>query len=138
MKLPLPTNAIQIIDELGDIERKLKPLEDLKTRRDELRAQVLAWTATLPAGKGQVIDGRRYAVHVSERRAERKWKSMLKVFQLLGPKEFTARCSLSFKAAKEVLSEDQIAKLVAEEQTGPRSVLTVPRLEPAAERRKAA
>ena len=137
MVMKPPANAAEIIDELGDIEKKLEPLKKLKTRRDQLRAQVLGWTEKLEPNKGQIFDGLRFAVHISPRSSQCSIRSMAKLSEKVGMKAFLTHCSFTLGKAKELLSGDDFKKLTVEGQTGPRDVSIVPRV-PAPTQRKAA
>jgi hypothetical protein len=132
MKLRLPAKYRQIVDELGAVEAKLtecaaeaKPFAD---REKELRAQVLAWCAELPADKEIGIEGERWALAISARRMERKIVSMAKLFKRLGPAIFFRVCRVALKDVDEHLAPARQKGLISEDQTGPRVITSSPRL----------
>jgi hypothetical protein len=134
--MKLPVNYRQVIEELGEVERKLEPYDKLAKRRKELRGQVSKWAEQLSPEASKTLDGVRYAVAIGPQRLERRIKSMARTAKLLGMKLFYSLCSLPLKALEDHLSENQLRALVAEERTGHREIVTMPRL--AAERKAAA
>lgn len=132
MKLKLPGNYRQVIDEFGSVQQKVARsaanIKPLREREKELRDQILGWAENLPDDEACSLDGGSYAVAVSERRVERTIKSMKRVLSTLGEKRFLDACSFPLKALKEELLPDEVAKLVTESPTGPREVTATPRL----------
>ncbi len=125
-----------MIDELGDVERKLEPYDKLAKRRKELRSEVSKWAEQLKPEASKTIDGRRFAVNIGPQRMERRIRSMAKAFVVLGQKLFLSLCSLPLKALDDTLAPDQVARLTVEERTGHREIVPMPRV--VAAKRKAA
>jgi hypothetical protein len=140
MKLKLPTNYRQVIDEFGCLQEKIESaavrMKPVRDREKELRERILGWAENLPDDQSCSVEGGHYAVAVSERRIERTIKSMRGVLAALGETTFLKSCSFPFKALKEHLLPDEMARLLTESPTGPREVTATPRV--ALMKRKAA
>ena len=124
----LPKDYRAVIDELGAVQAKLEPSKPLRKREKELREQIEGWIANLAPTKEKILDGVRYSTAISARKNERSIVSMWKVMKAIGDKAFLAACFLPLKVLDEYLAPEQQKGLVTEAPTGPRTILTMPRL----------
>jgi len=132
MKLKLPRNYRDVVDELGAVQDKLGDLalmvKALVEREKELRSQVLSWCEKLPADEDTGLEGSRYALAISPRRTERTITSMARLLKRLGLRLFLKGCSIPLKYIDEHLAALDQKGLISEARTGARVITTLPRM----------
>jgi len=132
MKLKLPRNYRDVVDELGAVQARLANLapviKPLGEREKGLRAQVLSWCEQMPADAEQGLEGARYALAISPRRTERTITSMARLVKRLGLALFLKGCSISLKYIDEHLAAVDQKGLISEARTGTRVLTTSPRM----------
>lgn len=116
-----PKGYRTVVDELGLLQAKLKPLRD---REKQLREEVLGWCDKLDGDAEVSFEGERYAAAVSARRMERTIVSMPRLLQKLGLKLFLKGCTVASKFLDEHLTPVQQKGLVKEDRTGARVITT--------------
>ncbi len=120
--LHLPANHKKLLDEFGQLDAKLAAMEKHRTRREQLRKQILEWVEELPARKAIDLEGDTFCIAVSAKRPERTIVSMPGVFAALGGKKFVELASVSVKALEQALPASAFARLLKEEPIGRRTV----------------
>ncbi len=116
---------IAVIDELGDLQIKLKPMQ---AREKVLLADVQSWCEEYPAAAPVMFDGLKFTAAVSAKANTRKIGSMLKLFTIWGREKFLSLCKVSLEAIEKDLGPDQQKGLIVEEPaSGARKIQTYPR-----------
>ena len=141
MKLKLPSNYRDVVDELGAVQNKLARIDSARKpfseREKELRTKALTWCEKLPADAEAGIEGTYYSLAVSGRRNERQIVSMVKLFNRLGLALFLKGCSIPLKYIDEQLAAVDQKGLITEARTGVRVITTSPRIQIAAGKKAA-
>ncbi len=141
MKLKLPRNYREVIDEHGGIRARIDKLDDaakpLREREKDLRDQILGWCEQLPPDQDAGLEGHRYALTISERRLERTILSMARLLKRMGLTVFLKGCTMSLKYIQEHLAPVDLKGLISESRTGARVITTSPRLAEAVKRKAA-
>lgn len=123
MKLS-PDEKTALVDELGQLNQEIAPLEGKKKRAAEIREQIRSWYGAQGATKTFTETGHKFIATIGARENETKIKSMVAVFARLGQAGFLARCAFTLKALKEAVKIDEYNALVSTERTGSRPVDT--------------
>lgn len=127
----VPTRE-QIIDEYGELDRKVQQFAPTAKRHEELKSVIKGWYDKYPAEKATVAAGRRFEIQVSPREKERRFRSMEAVSKAVGGlKKFLALCSVPLGAVEEAIGSGKLAGLVIEALTGSRRLKVVARGAPA-------
>lgn len=121
--VPPKENKQLVVDEFGRLDLSI-PWEDVR-RHEALRKKIVDWYENSSPGSGFTADGLTHRVLVGPRSMKRRISSMVKVFQLLGRAKFLKACSFTMEALEGLLSGDEVAELVTEEQTGGRRLESV-------------
>ena len=117
-----------LVDELGDLERRLLPFKLAHKRRTEVLAEIQTWAAEQAGEVAVNYRGERFVANVSARE-RRRHPVLAKVFAAVGKLKFLAMCSVTLKAIEDTLPLDKREGLIVESLDGPRSVKVLP-LEP--------
>lgn len=125
---------VQVVDELGQLERELAAMKPQEARAKSLKAEIQAWAdAEFPADQAVTFEGHQFAAQVGAKGNKRRISSMQKVFDFLGVKKFLAACSFTLKSAEETLAPDQLKAVIVEDaNVGDRSVKVLQRATAAA------
>lgn len=121
----LPKNYQAVIDEFGALDEELS---NAKIQRyNELRNAILSWFETYPNDRGCSVTGEEFSVAVTQCRRKRRIRSMTRLFKAIGEKLFLSHCEFALADADKLLSPAAQASLIAESQTGPRTLSVMPR-----------
>lgn len=117
----------RIIDEFGELSRKMDELRGYEKRYEQLRRIILAWHSEVRPGDFADEDGKAYSVHISPCAEQRVIIDMEALANRLGHKTFWSHCTFSIeKLDSLVLPKDQAA-FVRKESVGPRIVKAIPK-----------
>ena len=120
----------KIIDEFGEISRKIEDLRGYEKRYEQLRRMILAWHSDVRPGDPADEDGKAWSVHISPAAEQRVIIDMQALANRLGHQTFFQHCTFSIeKLDSLILPKDQLP-FVRRESVGPRIVKPVPRFEP--------
>jgi hypothetical protein len=143
--VPKSPSRKQIVDEYGEVDRKLRLWQPQQNphqaRHAELEAIILSWAADEPAYQSKVVSGLAYQVEVSARgmRSTFTPAAQAKAYELLKHAKVPLMqfFSLTLAEAKAHLGPEFVLTNIPKLQTGPRSVNVVPRVEAAATKKVA-
>lgn len=117
----------KIIDEFGEISKKMDELRLYEKRYEQLRRMILAWHSEVRPTEPADEDGKTYSVHISPCAEQRVIIDMEGLANRLGHKTFWSHCTFSIeKLDSLVLPKDQ-APFVRRESVGPRIVKAIPK-----------
>ncbi len=112
-----------VIDELGEVEKRLESKKPDERRKKELVKEILSWVPkTLAAAEETVFHGKKYDARITAQENERTITSMEKVAELLGIKAFIQHAKVTLKQLEVLLSPAQQGQVISSDRTGPRSV----------------
>lgn len=107
-----------IVDELGPLEKELKPHKAKIDRVEELRRSLRRLYDDADADKAHVASGKRWEYVLGEKALERHIPSMVKVFKALKQRAFLSLCSFPLKH----MDANDLGHLTEKRRTGPRSL----------------
>jgi len=123
--MPTPAKRVAIIDEFGELERRLKVQKPERDRHKALEAEIVAWYRDEPAEESFVAEGTLYSVRISARAKKRTIFNLDKVFRLLGKIKFLSLASIPLSAVDRELPDADHSTFLKEERSGSRSVEAV-------------
>lgn len=121
MTKPEQSRRAALIDELGSLEDQLRPVKPALARAEALRKEVRGWLDAAPADSSGSFDGERYTVQVGARRHERRVLTAA-AFKNLGKQKFLELCTFGVGLIEKLVPYPDVKEMLAEEQTGPRTV----------------
>jgi hypothetical protein len=123
----------QIIDEFGELDRKLKSLEPTRKRHEALKSIIKSWYEQFPSEQAAEEQGKQYLLIVSPREMEASPK-LPEIFKLCGRsfKRFCKLVSVTQSAVKKAFGEESIEQCFLRERTGARKLTVVAKASPAA------
>jgi len=115
------------VDEYGVLEARMrawKPNVNPHAQRfNQLRAEILTWCESDPAGENLILKGQRYTVPVSQRQNHRWVSNVLGFIRLLGgARKYAALVPPTLALVEEHVPKAERGKYISEELTGRRSV----------------
>jgi hypothetical protein len=123
-------NPGQLIDEFGELDRRLTLLKPAVDRHRELKEIIASWYADTPAEKATTASGKLYTVHVAAAGNERTVFDNKKAFAAL--KKATgsldaavAAITIPAKAIDKFIPKELHPQFVSEARTGSRKVTAV-------------
>ncbi len=119
-----------LVDELGQLDQEIAPLEDKKKKAEALRAKLRDLYATKPAADGFAAEGHKFLATIGVMGNERSIDSMVDVCTKVGSKAFLDNCSFTLKKLEDLLKPSDVALLVSTSRTGAREVKTFARSAP--------
>lgn len=119
-----PSRA-DIIDEFGELDRKVQEFAPTAKRHEALKSQIKTWFENHPADQELTEEGKLYTLQVGARAKERRIASLAKVFKALGANKFLGICSVGLKALEDALGKDKAAGYIVEDQSGSRRLKVV-------------
>jgi hypothetical protein len=112
-----------IVDELGQLEQDIAPLETKEKRAAELRGVVRAWFPKMLATATVTETGHKFFCTIGPKQNQTAIASMEAVYSSLNKSRFLAACSFTLKSLKELLPT-QYDSLTVTDRTGSRPVKT--------------
>jgi hypothetical protein len=117
---------VDLVDELGDLERELQPWRAKFSRIEALRAALRAAFARSDVKETFRAEGERWAVQIGvpgsvsviDREA---------LLKMIGPKKFASIANISLKSLEAACGADVVGAVVSMQPTGPRSLAILPR-----------
>jgi hypothetical protein len=116
-----------IVDEYGELRRKLALGKRDADRAKELGEQIASWFDGQAGDQEFQVEGRRYLAQVSARPLKRSVKDMVKLFLAIGKQAFLAACDFPAAAMDRLLDAEQQTRLIHSEHVGKRRVTAVPK-----------
>lgn len=120
-----------VIDEYGELDRRIQAFEPVRKRHESLKAQIKSWYDNDPADFEATAEGQLYTVQVSARETE-STVAMAKAYRELGKERFLAACSITIKALTEALGTAAALALIRKARTGSRRLKVVAKASPQA------
>lgn len=129
-----------LIDEFGLLQDRVKLFNPTTTRLEALKKELETRFEKDPADRAIEKSGDSYVLQASPRKNERKIKSIVQIFQALKKDKFLALCGFTLTALESACQELKLdlGRFVSESRTGRRTFTAIRKLEPVAERAKAA
>jgi len=125
---PLKTpTAAELIDELGDLQKRIAAAAPLGKRAAAIRETILGWAKGLKATASATFDGTRYVAVVGACQNKRTIKDAGKLFDRLGKKLYLELSSVPLSAVEEHVPLPERPKYIEESLTGPRRLEVMPR-----------
>jgi hypothetical protein len=117
----------RMIDEYGELDRKMQLLSPDCARYDVLKRAIKSWFDGAPADADGIVEGRVYRLHLSARERERRVRSMRDLVGVIGLDKFLELASVPIGALEDLLGKTRAASLVTEARTGSRRIKAVPK-----------
>jgi hypothetical protein len=118
-----------LIDEFGELDRKVAQFAPVAKRHRELREQILRWYDDRKPAQAVTEHGKLFEIQISPRTFQRVIRDMRAVYRALGATVFLKKCKFNLTDFDGLgLSKD----LLSEEQIGPRTLKAVALSAPAA------
>jgi hypothetical protein len=114
-----------IVDEYGEIRRKIAEFKPVPDRGTVLAGIIQGWFADLPAAEGSIADGYRYQVHISPREKQRSILDIAKLYRLFGVKRFLQLVKIPLEVLEKELPAADHGKYIGEAKTGKRRLTPV-------------
>lgn len=114
-----------IIDEYGELERKIAAFKPVADRAAALKKEIASWYEHQPADEVFVAEGKLYNAQVSAKALERRVFDMPKLFSLLGRNRFLEFCKVSLAAIDQHVASEKHPAFLHSERSGNRTVKTV-------------
>lgn len=127
-----PSDCTAVLDEFGELDRRVQAFKPAASRHKLLRETILAWYPDLPGDQAASLSGQLYDVRITECDNETHVLSMPKLFKAMGRVDFLAACKVTIKAMQARLGEAATALHLEKRRTGPRHVVAVPKASPVA------
>src|SRR6185436_20314297 len=119
-EVAVPVDRVQraLIDEYGELDRRLQMQAPDVARHVVLKAAIKSWFDGAPADADGIVEGRVYRLHLSARERERRVRSMRDLVAVIGLEKFLELASVPIGALEDLLGKTRAAGLVIEARTG--------------------
>ena len=114
---------IALIDEFGELDRRVAEFRPVVDRHKRLKEEIEGWYERDEATDSFVAEGNCYQLQISARSNKRKIIGMAKLFTALGKTRFLELCSFPLTVLDRLLPDS--AAYVSEERTGSRTIKPV-------------
>lgn len=114
---------IALIDEFGELDRRVAEFKPVVDRHKKLKEEIEGWYAQDGAADSFVAEGHRYQLQISAKRKEREIVAMPKLFRALGKERFLEFCKFPLTVLDRLLPNS--APYVQEEHSGRRTIRAV-------------
>lgn len=114
-----------IVDEFGELERKVAEFKPTRDRHEALKKQIAGWFEATPADQPDQVEGQVYVVQASPRANQRLITSIPKLFRRLGQKLFLEVASIPLKAIDAHIPASEHESFIVEKRSGSRSIKAV-------------
>ena len=111
-----------LIDEYGELARKVLMHAATAARFELLKGQIKAWFDSAPCDADGDVDGVLYRIHVTARERERRVRSMSELYNAIGLEKFLEVATVTIGALEDAIGKTRAAAFVVEEQTGSRRI----------------
>lgn len=114
-----------LIDQLGELDVEIAPLETKKKQAEEIRGQLRGLRPKMKPEQAFQLEGAKFVAQIGVMGDERKISDMKAVARAVGAEAFMGHCSFTLKKLEELLqSSAKVAALVTTARTGSRTVKT--------------
>jgi len=120
-----------VVDEYGELERKIALLAPTIARRDALREKILSWCAGQPADEAVTVQGAQYRIDITPCEYKRFIPNMAAVFRLFGQDKFLQYCTFPLGILDSQLSKAEQRAVIRKERLGSRRISAVAKAAPA-------
>src|SRR5260370_16159717 len=122
-----PLTRAQIIDEFGELDRRMAEFAPLSRRYKALQDQIRGWYEIHPAGAPATASGALYDVQIHPRSNERFFslKAKARIFTKLGNTRTIVLFSVTLKTVEEAFTKEKFDALVSSAPTRPRTPVAV-------------
>lgn len=110
----------QIIDEYGDLQRRVKEFKLTQDRYEALGKTIQSWYEESDPEMPYLAEGLRYTITVSAKENQRKIKSIPKLYKFFGREKFLEICSVALGVLDKTLPEWLHAEHIVTARTGKR------------------
>jgi len=118
-----------VLDEFGELSRRIAEFKPNVDRRDEIKAEILSWCADVSPEKGTIFEGQKYSVHVGACKIKREIVNKFKCWSLLrkvlGLKAVVEKITIPLEKAVDAYIPVEQHKLFLVEKPGSRDVSAV-------------
>lgn len=111
-----------MIDEYGELARRVQMHEADRQRFELLKTQIKAWFDSAPADADGDVDGNLYRLHVTARERERRIRSMQALIETIGLEKFLELCTVSIGALEDTIGKTAAERFTVEARTGSRRI----------------
>lgn len=126
-----PTDRAKIIDEYGELDRKVQEFEPLRKQHEKLKSVIKYWYVDAAPEATPIAQGKLYEIQVGACERARTWKSIPAVVRAVGGiQAFYGICSVAIGAVENIIGKSKTAALLAETQSGSRRIKAVPKSVP--------
>lgn len=116
----------ELIDEFAELNRKVQLYKPDLDRHEELKKELLGFVKEdHPADEPIIFSTKANQVQISACANQSRLVSILKIWQRVGSTKFLHACTLTLKAARELVPTADDEGLIVTEQVGPRKITAV-------------
>jgi len=115
----------QMIDEYGELDRRMKLYAMDVQRYDTLKHAIKSWFDQAPADADGTCEGNTYLLHLSARERERRIRDMHELVEVIGIDKFLEIASVAIGVLENLLGKDRVRPLIAEARTGSRRIKAI-------------
>jgi hypothetical protein len=116
-----------MVDEYGELDRRMQLLNPDVVRYDALKRAIKSWFDRVPADADAIVEGEVYRLHLSARERERRVRSMRDLIGVIELDKLLELASVPIGALEDLLGKTRAAALVTEARTGSRRIKSVPK-----------
>jgi hypothetical protein len=125
--LPGDKTKAKMVDEYGELDRRMQLWAPEVARYDTLKRAIKSWFDHVPADADGIVEGAVYRLHLSPRERERRVRSMRDLIAVIGLEKFLELASVPIGAIEDNLGKTRAAALITEARTGSRRIKAVPK-----------
>jgi len=122
---PQAHTVADLIDRYGELSRQIDLVKPAIAEHKMLGSVIQGMFADVPADQPRTAQGRLYTLQISAREMQTSLLNIRSVYKALGVQKFLEKCSITLKAVKDTVGEEQYQKLVTTARTGPRTIKAV-------------
>lgn len=126
MAMYAAAKRLSIVDEYGDLKRRVKEFQPTKARFELLGRTITSWYENEPAEKEFIVEGQKYSIKISEREWQRRVDAA-RLYKAVGIKRLLELVSVTLKALKDAGLEKLEILCVDKKQSGPRDLTVTPK-----------
>jgi hypothetical protein len=125
----LTVGRVQIIDEFGELDRRINEFKPIVARHKELKEEISGWYNALPGDQTAVAEGKLYTIQIGKKDNRRTITDIPRTFQLLkkavGLESLLGLITIPLKVIDAHVSIVNQLSIVKQERTGPRDIIPV-------------
>ena len=127
ISVPVDREQRRMVDEYGELDRRMQLLAPDTARYDTLKRAIKSWFDRVPADVDGIVEGQVYRLHLSARERERRVRSMRDLVAAIGLDKFLELASVPIGVLEDMLGKTRAAGFIAEGRTGSRRIKAVPK-----------